>query len=283
MNIVFEYENNLNNINIEDVLVISGGNGKGKSRIFNLLLSGFEGKEKDNFIINGTTVKKNEYQVLGISADNNLDNELKLTSKTFLINKLETIKEYISKDKLTTALNEYFDEVSSILHSEILNNVNINMNYNIDKIFSQIFKSIEYKVDDVDCLNLSTSEKVNIQIDLYLNILESIKDNAIILIDDMDSIYTNYNFKQKINIILEKAKQSKLKVVIFIKNEEIINYLINESYNVVFIKDTKLCKLPSYRNYISQIDLYTEEEINQLELKIKNEKQLGLIYEYINK
>lgn len=283
MNIVFEYENNLNNINIEDVLVIAGGNGKGKSRIFNLLLSGFEGKEKDNFIINGTTVKKNEYQVLGISSDNSLDNELKLTSKTFLINKLETIKEYISKDKLTTALNEYFDEISSILHSEILNNVNINMSYNIDKIFSQIFKSIEYKVDDVDCLNLSTSEKVNIQIDLYLNILESIKDNAILLIDDMDSIYTNYNFKQKINTILEKSKQSKLKVIIFIKNEELLNYLINNNYNVVFIKDKIICKLPSYRNYISQIDLYDEDEIEQLELKIKNEKQLGLIYEYINK
>ena len=66
LNIIFEYENNLNNISVEDVLVIAGGNGKGKSRIFNLMLSGFEGKEKDNFIVNGTTVKKNEYKVLGI-------------------------------------------------------------------------------------------------------------------------------------------------------------------------------------------------------------------------
>nr|WP_156416395.1 hypothetical protein [Caviibacter abscessus] len=272
----------MNNISFDDLLIIAGGNGKGKSRIFNLLLSGFEGKEKSNFIINGTDVKKNEYHVFGISRDNTLDNELKLSSKTYMLNKLEAIIEYISNDNLCVELNNYFDEINSILTSEVLNNTKININYNIDKIFLQIFKSIEYKIDDIDCSNLSVSEKMDTQLNLYLNILESIKDNTILLIDDMDSIYTNYNFYKRLSVISEKSKQNNLKVIIFIKNEQIINHLIDENYNIVFIHNKCLCKLPNYRNYISQIDLYTEEEIEQLELKIKNEKQVQLINEYIN-
>lgn len=283
LNIIFEYENNLNNISVEDVLVIAGGNGKGKSRIFNLMLSGFEGKEKDNFIVNGTIVKKNEYKVLGISRDNTLDNELKLTSKTYLLNRLETIKEYISNENLSKALNDYFTEINTILSSEILNSTNITVEYDIDKIFNQLFKSIEYKLDDIECTNLSISEKLNIQLELYLNALESIKDNTVLLIDDMDSIYTMYNFNEKIDKILERAKQNNLKVIIFIKNEELINSLMNREYSVVFIKDKCLCKLPEYKNYISQIELYTKEEIEKLELEIKKEKQKELIFEYINK
>ena len=77
-------------------------------------------------------------------------------------------------------------------------------------MFSNIFKSIEYKVNNFECSDVSLSEKVDIQLDMYLNRLHSINDNTVLIIDDFDTIYTNFEFRKRIEKILEKIKNTNI-------------------------------------------------------------------------
>ena len=54
------------NMDLNKINVIIGGNSSGKSLLLNSLFEGFSGKMKDDFLIDGTEVKKNQYYILYI-------------------------------------------------------------------------------------------------------------------------------------------------------------------------------------------------------------------------
>ncbi|WP_064609229.1 hypothetical protein [Streptobacillus moniliformis] len=222
MNILMYFRDDYSNFSFDNHVFIAGGNGTGKTMMYNHMLSGFDGKEKDMFLVDGLKIKKSQFVALGISRDNTLDEEIKLSSKTYILSRLEAFREYVSEEKIRSSMFEYFDSIKELIEKEIFSIPNFNIEFDFDKISSNIFKAIEYKIDDINFSELSTSEKVNIQLEIYLNRLISVNDNTVLLIDDFDSIYTKNKFFEKVSYILSKIKDFNTKCIFFVKNEDIV-------------------------------------------------------------
>ena len=53
-----------------------------------------------------------------------LDDELKLTSKSYLLSKLEAMKDYLKEEELIDSLQNYFFQIDEILKKEVFENLN---------------------------------------------------------------------------------------------------------------------------------------------------------------
>ena len=126
-----------------------------------------------------------------------------------------------------------------------------------------------YKNGEVEFCNLSLSEKFEIQLKMYIKRLISINDNTILLIDDFDSFVG----LKKALLILDYIKKSligyKTKVIVFLRNEELVNELLNLGYNIYFLKKNKTFKMPDFRKLIDRDYSYCDE-IFEKELKKLN-------------
>lgn len=281
MDILMNFRDVFSSFSFTDHIFIAGGNGSGKSLMYKFMISGFDGKEKEKFLVDGTQVKKRQCIALGISRDDTLDEELKMTSKSYLYSRIETFREYINEEKLVNSINEYYESVKDLIEEDVFCLSNLKINFDIEKITSNIFKSIEYKLDNVNFSELSTSEKVNVQLEMYLNRLTDINDNTFLLIDDFDTIYIKNIFFEKLEYIISKTKELNTKCIFFVKNEDIIFKLVNEGYDVKFIRENRLIDLPNYENFIDEIYLYSEDEIKRKVEKIKKEKEYTIISELL--
>ncbi|WP_064580582.1 hypothetical protein [Streptobacillus moniliformis] len=281
MNILMYFRDDYSNFSFDNHVFIAGGNGTGKTMMYNHMLSGFDGKEKDMFLVDGLKIKKSQFVALGISRDNTLDEEIKLSSKTYILSRLEAFREYVSEEKIRSSMFEYFDSIKELIEKEIFSIPNFNIEFDFDKISSNIFKAIEYKIDDINFSELSTSEKVNIQLEIYLNRLISVNDNTVLLIDDFDSIYTKNKFFEKVSYILSKIKDFNTKCIFFVKNEDIVYELVSSGHKVLFIDNNKLVELPRYINFIDEVYLYSEKEIENKIEKIRKEKEFDIIKNYL--
>ncbi|ACZ01523.1 hypothetical protein CEP89_06540 [Streptobacillus moniliformis] len=281
MNILMYFRDDYSNFSFDNHVFIAGGNGTGKTMMYNHMLSGFDGKEKDMFLVDGLKIKKSQFVALGISRDNTLDEEIKLSSKTYILSRLEAFREYVSEEKIRSSMFEYFDSIKELIEKEIFSIPNFNIEFDFDKISSNIFKAIEYKIDDINFSELSTSEKVNIQLEIYLNRLIGVNDNTVLLIDDFDSIYTKNKFFEKVSYILSKIKDFNTKCIFFVKNEDIVYELVSSGHKVLFIDNNKLVELPRYINFIDEVYLYSEKEIENKIEKIRKEKEFDIIKNYL--
>ncbi|QXW66202.1 hypothetical protein KX935_02980 [Streptobacillus moniliformis] len=150
MNILMYFRDDYSNFSFDNHVFIAGGNGTGKTMMYNHMLSGFDGKEKDMFLVDGLKIKKSQFVALGISRDNTLDEEIKLSSKTYILSRLEAFREYVSEEKIRSSMFEYFDSIKELIEKEIFSIPNFNIEFDFDKISSNIFKAIEYKIDDIN-------------------------------------------------------------------------------------------------------------------------------------
>ncbi|CAM3086506.1 hypothetical protein [Streptobacillus ratti] len=281
MNVLMYFRDEYSNFSFDNHIFIAGGNGTGKTSMYNYILSGFDGKEKDMFLVDGLKIKKNQFVALGISRDNTLDEEIKLSSKTYIISRLETFREYVNEENVRSSMIEYFNSIKKLIEKEIFSIPNFNLEFDFDKINSSIFKSIEYKIDNINFSELSTSEKVDIQLEMYLNRLISVNDNTILLIDDFDSIYTKSKFFEKVSYISSKINDFNTKCIFFVKNEDIVYKLVRDGHKVLFIDNNKLVELPRYINFIDGVDLYSEKEIKRKIEEIREEKEFDIIKNYL--
>ena len=53
-----------------------------------------------------------------------LDDELKLTSKSYLLSKLEAMKDYLKEEELIDSLQNYFFQIEKKLKKEVFENLN---------------------------------------------------------------------------------------------------------------------------------------------------------------
>lgn len=91
MNLLLKYVDGYLNLDFSNILIIAGGSSSGKSTLYNYIISGIEGKLSSSFLINGREIRKNEFSFLNISLSNLLDEEFKLTSKTYLYSRMNTL------------------------------------------------------------------------------------------------------------------------------------------------------------------------------------------------
>ena len=278
MNLLLKYVDGYLNLDFSNILIIAGGSSSGKSTLYNYIISGIEGKLSSSFLINGREIRKNEFSFLNISLSNLLDEEFKLTSKTYLYSRMNTLLKCFETSYLENNFNFFCDNIFFELKEEIFNDLDISINLDIEKIIFMITKNIVYKFGDVCVENLSLNEKFKIQYKMYLNRLLSINDNTFLIIDDFDSFGGIKNSISSLEYITKRILGYKTKVIIFLRNEELVNELLNLDYNIYFLKDSKVFKMPDFKNFVDFDFSYSEELFEKEVKKIRKENQRKMVY-----
>jgi hypothetical protein len=282
MNLTIKFMDNYFNFNFSDILIIAGGSASGKSRLFNHIIDGFDAKISSKFIIDGSEVNKNEYHCLNISLSNGLDEEIKFTRNTYLYSKINNIFKFMDNKSVLDSLNDFSNLLISNILEEDFKNLNVNVDLDLNNLLSLIIKNMVYKNGEVEFCNLSLSEKFEIQLKMYIKRLISINDNTILLIDDFDSFV---GFKKAL-LILDYIKNSligyKTKVIVFLRNEELVNELLNLGYNIYFLKKNKTFKMTDFRELVDGYYSYCDEIFEKELKKIKSLNQKKKVYEFMN-
>ena len=281
MNLLLKYMDGYLNLDFSNILIIAGGSSSGKSTLYNYIISGIEGKLSSSFLINGREIRKNEFSFLNISLSNLLDEEFKLTSKTYLYSRMNTLLKCFETSYLENNFNFFCDNIFFELKEEIFNDLDISLNLDIEKIIFMITKNIVYKFGDVCVENLSLNEKFKIQYKMYLNRLLSINDNTFLIIDDFDSFGGIKNSISSLEYITKRILGYKTKVIIFLRNEELVNELLNLDYNIYFLKDSKVFKMPDFKNFVDFDFSYSEELFEKEVKKIRKENQRKMVYKFM--
>ena len=281
MNLLLKYMDGYLNLDFSNILIIAGGSSSGKSTLYNYIISGIEGKLSSSFLINGREIRKNEFSFLNISLSNLLDEEFKLTSKTYLYSRMNTLLKCFETSYLENNFNFFCDNIFFELKEEIFNDLDISINLDIEKIIFMITKNIVYKFGDVCVENLSLNEKFKIQYKMYLNRLLSINDNTFLIIDDFDSFGGIKNSISSLEYITKRILGYKTKVIIFLRNEELVNELLNLDYNIYFLKDSKVFKMPDFKNFVDFDFSYSEELFEKEVKKIRKENQRKMVYKFM--
>lgn len=281
MNLLLKYVDGYLNLDFSNILIIAGGSSSGKSTLYNYIISGIEGKLSSSFLINGREIRKNEFSFLNISLSNLLDEEFKLTSKTYLYSRMNTLLKCFETSYLENNFNFFCDNIFFELKEEIFNDLDISINLDIEKIIFMITKNIVYKFGDVCVENLSLNEKFKIQYKMYLNRLLSINDNTFLIIDDFDSFGGIKNSISSLEYITKRILGYKTKVIIFLRNEELVNELLNLDYNIYFLKDSKVFKMPDFKNFVDFDFSYSEELFEKEVKKIRKENQRKMVYKFM--
>lgn len=281
MNLLLKYVDGYLNLDFSNILIIAGGSSSGKSTLYNYIISGIEGKLSSSFLINGREIRKNEFSFLNISLSNLLDEEFKLTSKTYLYSRMNTLLKCFETSYLENNFNFFCDNIFFELKEGIFNDLDISINLDIEKIIFMITKNIVYKFGDVCVENLSLNEKFKIQYKMYLNRLLSINDNTFLIIDDFDSFGGIKNSISSLEYITKRILGYKTKVIIFLRNEELVNELLNLDYNIYFLKDSKVFKMPDFKNFVDFDFSYSEELFEKEVKKIRKENQRKMVYKFM--
>ena len=227
------------NMDLNKINVIIGGNSSGKSLLLNSLFEGFSGKMKDDFLIDGTEVKKNQYYVLYIGESKLFEVESKLGTKSLLKSKIDISLELLeeeAKNKFKDAVTEYTSEIKSKLISEF-QDFNLNLEFEMDKLITSINKSMVFDVNSTPTEFLSQSEQSEMLINFYLEDMMSVNNKCILFIDNFGQEFSDYKFKEILHKVINKVKNKDITIITTSKNEIDIDQSIVKKF---YLKNRKL-------------------------------------------
>ena len=265
------------NMDLNKINVIIGGNSSGKSLLLNSLFEGFSGKMKDDFLIDGTEVKKNQYYVLYIGESKLFEVESKLGTKSLLKSKIDISLELLeeeAKNKFKDAVTEYTSEIKSKLISEF-QDFNLNLEFEMDKLITSINKSMVFDVNSTPTEFLSQSEQSEMLINFYLEDMMSVNNKCILFIDNFGQEFSDYKFKEILHKVINKVKNKDITIITTSKNEIDIDQSIVKKF---YLKNRKLKDQVNLDDYVLSISnvmdmdelerLYSQNEILLMKEKI---------------
>ena len=258
------------NMDLNKINVIIGGNSSGKSLLLNSLFEGFSGKMKDDFLIDGTEVKKNQYYVLYIGESKLFEVESKLGARSLLKSKIDISLELLeeeAKNKFKDAVTEYTSEIKSKLISEF-QDFNLNLEFEMDKLITSINKSMVFDVNSTPTEFLSQSEQSEMLINFYLEDMMSVNNKCILFIDNFGQEFSDYKFKEILHKVINKVKNKDITIITTSKNEIDIDQSIVKKF---YLKNRKLKDQVNLDDYVLSISnvvdmdelerLYSQNEI----------------------
>lgn len=273
MKILVKYKDNEFSLNLDYFNIIYGGNGSGKTKLFNLLSDGFNAKLKNDFSGNGEKIEKNQYFVYLIEETDNFSDEMKLGTKSVIWKDIERRIEDYMDEEIESLKNEIENLIKhKLLYKfEYLDEIDLNFELNLSDV---IVKNIEFKHNQNNYLSFSKLRLLKIK-----TILSKVHEpNAIVLIDHFDlglSISERNNLIEYLKSIAEK---NKIRIIVFTSN--FIDFDIKDKfiyqgkiYNQLseLIKDSQILDIENEDLY-----LFSSEEIQKL-IDNKLEKVLNCI------
>lgn len=258
--------------------IVYGGNGSGKTEIYNEMISGFLGQLKDKFLVNGEVVLKNQFKVFDIGENDSFSEEMKLGSKSYLKKEIEKrIEESFDKELESIQKDLEQNIKSKFLHEfSYLDKLELDFKLNLNEL---VIKNISFKTEEK--YNYSFSKLRKLKLEMILN--QELDRNTVILIDHFDLGLSKHNRSQMINRLKEIAESKDCTIILFSSN--FIDFGVNDKFivqkfmykNILDIVSEELIQISK-----SDLYLYSEEELESLKIKIINEK-IEIIKEYLEK
>lgn len=253
-----------NNTNFSKFNIIYGGNGSGKTEIFTKLIDGFSGKLKNQFLVNGNSVLKNDYLVLSIGELDNFLEEIKFSNKSYLKKEIERrILDFLDDDlfNLQSKIEKSIKD-KILFQFDFLNDVSIDFKLDLNEI---IIKNI--KLNSKHQFGYSFSQLRKLQINTILH--QNVNENTIILIDHFDMGLSRFETELLIKKFYDLCDVYGCTIILFTSNFSSFSYydkfVINRNlYNNVFdiVSEENILGIPNDEFY-----LFLEEEIENLKIK----------------
>lgn len=188
-------DNKYKEITLSNLNVIFGHSNSGKTTLCHQFEEGYLGKLKEQFKINGLPVEKNQWQVILIDPEMNMEDQIKMTSKTILNNIFSSsINEHLIFNS-----NEFLNDIiktfqpfettlkkisSKINESSFLKGFDMKFQIDEERILEIIKNSLIINIRDE--FEISDSHSKDLFYSLLFNSLEQVKKDTIVIIDNYD-------------------------------------------------------------------------------------------------
>lgn len=242
-------------LEISNVNIFYGYSGSGKTYFSKLIEEGLNGKDK-SFSINGSSILKDELNVIYIDSKESIHEHLKLSSKSYL-KKLyhKPLQDYLlDNENLINNINNQFNDINNTL-SKIANNFNkrssiqnLEINFKLPTNETLINECVSIKTTS----DISSSKSREMLFNL-ITLLSSEEKETHIIIDNFDSFLDEEAIIHFLNIL----DTYKGKIYLFTNKPSSIIYAIDK-YSIFSIRNNIIKNLSNI-NYLL-LDTYNNNE-----------------------
>ena len=218
--IQFEYNGSIKKLRLKRINVFLGASQTGKTQLLEYFHEVFQGQHK-NAVYERQEIVRGQFYVKAISSSYTIDEELKMSSKTEVLN--------ICKQAIAELSDYQINEIEVGLKSTLLPLETAIKKYIIFEeesgfAFNNLLDIIKQYYSFVDAKRLSPSLK---RFFLYMNLFSNLeKDKKIILL--IDDFENHFDIVQMLRLVDSFTKNSNLTVLIFTKSVELCKSLYNK-------------------------------------------------------
>ena len=218
--IQFEYNGSIRKLKLERINVFLGASQTGKTQLLEHFHEVFQGQHK-NAVYERQEIVKGQFYVKAISSGYTIDEELKMTSKTEVLN--------ICKQAIAELSDYQINEIevglkNTLLPLETTIKKYIMLEEESGFAFNDLLDIIKQYYSFVDAKGFSPSLK---RFSLYMNLFANLeKDKKIILL--IDDFENHFDIVQMLRLIDSFTKNNNLIVLIFTKSVELCKSLYNK-------------------------------------------------------
>jgi len=306
--VIFDNNKVPTTIKFENNVIFFGQNNQYKIDFIKNLKDGFI---KNNIILNGRKIDKNEYNVIYISEQNDFEKEFKFNKNNSLKQIIynEVINK-INEDKLINYTNELFDvidnKINNLINKKINRNSENNLSFQIEipNVDSIIDKFTNIYIDNI-LLNsdtISKSMKRKLLYETYFWEIDKNKNMKNIMIIENFDTYLNTNEIIDLMTKIEKISKNNCNFILT-TNNNIFEYIPTNVFNIYKVNNKILnfniidnaiknylikneyylsnCKDTFENYYVNNEKLITNEEVNNIKHTLLN-KYPHLISKILN-
>ncbi|WP_281627777.1 hypothetical protein [Traorella massiliensis] len=268
MKIDYEYESYPYHLELSKINIFFGGTSSGKSAMADFFNKSFTGQNK-MFMIEHQNVSKSDFEVTYISGNANLNDEIKLSSKTLLSK--------IIKEVLNDLDDQLLEKIKDNIKNEMLpitNEIKLKLNcitddqYDSDLYVDDLMKLLKIYYVFFEEGNILSSSKSRFLTLSLTTLLNKEKKRNIIIIDDFD-LYLDLS---QMLLLIEKFNNNQDCVYfLFVRSVELCNILIHQ--HKIFLINKNMADLEKYFLKLTN-DLINQSKLDYYPILVDDEVKL---------
>lgn len=268
MKIDYEYESYPYHLELSKINIFFGGTSSGKSAMADFFNKSFTGQNK-MFMIEHQNVSKSDFEVTYISGNANLNDEIKLSSKTLLSK--------IIKEVLNDLDDQLLEKIKDNIKNEMLpitNEIKLKLNcitddpYDSDLYVDDLMKLLKTYYIFFEEGNILSSSKSRFLTLSLTTLLNKEKKRNIIIIDDFD-LYLDLS---QMLLLIEKFNNNQDCIYfLFVRSVELCGILIHQ--HKIFLINKNMADLKKYFLKLTN-DLINQSRLDYYPILVDDEVKL---------
>ncbi len=281
MKIKYYIEEKKKEIEISGINIFYGYSGSGKTAFSKILEDGLNGKDK-SFSIDGSSILKEEYNVIYIDSKESIHEHLKLSSKSYLKRLYQKpLQEYLlNNEELISKINSEFTEINETLNliAEKFNKrssiQDLRINFKLPNNDTLISECVNISIDK----QISSSKSREMLFNL-ITLLTIEEKETHIIIDNFDSFLDEEAIIHFFNIL----ENYNGKLYLFTNKPSSMLYAIDK-YSIFCLKKNNIYNLTNI-NYLLLQSINTNNRFDYVDYMLNDGylKESGLLDEELNR